>query len=106
MKAEQEQAPTPNDSLQTTEPSPTPLTSKTSEEAKRKNNVTKKKESNEKDANKLNHQVSETSKVSRGQRVLEGKQKIRAKKSGNETARKSMKGVSGGMSHLAVDVAS
>ncbi|PON78755.1 TPX2, C-terminal [Parasponia andersonii] len=100
LKAEDDTA---NDSVQMMELSPTPSNSKISEVA-RKNDVTKKKE-REKDANKLNRRVSETAKVSSGQRVLEGKQKIGGI-SGNEMARKSVKSVGSRMSLVAVDAAS
>lgn len=105
-KAGHDQAQTTNDSVNTTEQtedtatSPTPKTSETT----KKDYVSEKKET-ERDANKLNRQVSGTSKISRGQRVLDRKAKSGAKRNVNGVARKSMKGV--GMNHnLAVHVAS
>lgn len=84
--------------------SPTPLTSKVSA----RNNVSQRKEK-ERDVNQFKHQVSESSKVAKGQRV-DGKQKSGAQRSSNDMARKSVKGIgignNAGMGHLTVRVSS
>lgn len=107
-KSGHDQAQTTTDSVNTAEQtedtatSPTPLPRKALET--RRKDVTEKKE-RERDAhNKLNRRVMETSKASRGQRVLD--RKPGARRSVNGVARKSMKGGVGMNHHLAVHVAS
>ncbi|KAF4360317.1 hypothetical protein F8388_005729 [Cannabis sativa] len=102
LKGENDQACTPGDSLRKFV---TPTNTTTSGESTRKSNVVKKKNATEKDTIKVDRLVTETAtKVSKGQRVLDRKSKTEAKRNGNERAKRSMKSVVGGMSHVAVGV--